>query len=604
MVPSGGDWYAARAIDTAVPWTSNDARFPFKDSAMPTPINIGRPIIQADKTTRLQDEVSAQAAKDKLVEIAGNLIKKDGSIKSGYLRLHASRDSGHSLSRGGGHFRTGYSAAGSLIRELVERAYGPDSPAAKSLDAYQSRGSKITTRGLVKLIATLEGEASELSARLKGKALPKSRLDIDGQIRDAGQKQEILNDKVINARLVRSDPIVDLGLKEQKWFYVNFPSAEFPDSGQATLALDQYLENLDALRSEVIHRLEQYDQAISAGGLDPEAANLAAHGQPGAQAGGGSDVGPVGRSLLRLLRDVEVHRQKLLSGYLDELETLVKSEVNGSQTESALSIANVDGKLKANEAYGRALMHASAVLAQDLAQTDPSGGEGLTRRIYGLGRQEGGPEFTLGMRRESNLRTVQALEDARAAHRAQMLPVAVDALEDSHSDLLYAAQTIARSENPAEKRKIAADRHKQLQTFLDQATQFDSKHGLDNPEVFSKFSVLGDRTAHLRLWDKLVMLQRKVDEVLPAQPGAQGIEPSRARALTDTLFPLLGELESHKSAVAGLPDPGDPQALQAISELEARIDRVYAKAGLLRPVIEEDSAEDSESDGSSRSSGV
>jgi hypothetical protein len=74
--------------------------------------------------------------------------------------------------------------------------------------------------------------------------------------------------------------------------------------------------------------------------------------------------------------------------------------------------------------------------------------------------------------------------------------------------------------------------------------------------------------------------------------------------LTDTLFPLLGELESHKSAVAGLPDPGDPQALQAISELEARIDRVYAKAGLLRPVIEEDSAEDSESDGSSRSSGV
>jgi hypothetical protein len=249
-------------------------------------------------------------------------------------------------------------------------------------------------------------------------------------------------------------------------------------------------------------------------------------------------------------------------------------------------------------------MHASAVLAQDLAQTDPSGGEGLTRRIYGLDRQEGGPEFTLGMRRESNLRTVQALEDARAAHRAQMLPVAVDALEDSHSDLLYAAQTIARSENPAEKRKIAADRHKQLQTFVDQATQFSSKHGLDNPEVRSKFSVLGDRTAHLRLWDKLVMLQRKVDEVLPAQPGAQGIEPSRARALTDTLFPLLGELESHKSAVAGLPDPGDPQALQAISELEARIDRVYAKAGLLRPVIEEDSAEDSESDGSSRSSGV
>jgi hypothetical protein len=109
--------------------------------------------------------LDADGARQTLLEITRELVSGNG-VKSGYLRLHLDKDS-PTLSRGGGHVRSGYSAARSLVEQLVHTAYGENSPAAASLQTYLNGRTKIGTRSLVKLVAAMEGESAPELARFR-----------------------------------------------------------------------------------------------------------------------------------------------------------------------------------------------------------------------------------------------------------------------------------------------------------------------------------------------------------------------------------------------------------------------------------------------------
>ena len=108
------------------------------------------------KTAQINQTLDTDSARETLLEITRELVSGSG-VKSGYLRLHLDKDS-PTLSRGGGHVRSGYSAARSLVEQLVHTAYGENSPAAASLQTYLNGRTKIGTRSLVKLVAAMAAQ--------------------------------------------------------------------------------------------------------------------------------------------------------------------------------------------------------------------------------------------------------------------------------------------------------------------------------------------------------------------------------------------------------------------------------------------------------------
>lgn len=97
-----------------------------------------------------------------LREMAADLVKSDGSIRSGYLRL---KSSGDQVSIQAGHLGSGASAATDLVKKLVSQAYGPEALAAveKYIDDKGGK-NKVGTLSFMKLIRTLESDTAPFRA--------------------------------------------------------------------------------------------------------------------------------------------------------------------------------------------------------------------------------------------------------------------------------------------------------------------------------------------------------------------------------------------------------------------------------------------------------
>jgi hypothetical protein len=115
--------------------------------------------IQRDKSAQLTQPLDAQQARQDLLRITRDLVSGN-SIKSGYLRLHVDGTTPQ-ISTGSGTFRSGYSAASSLVKQLVHSAYGEHSEAAQSLDNYLEKSHKIGTRSLIKLMVAMESQQAD-----------------------------------------------------------------------------------------------------------------------------------------------------------------------------------------------------------------------------------------------------------------------------------------------------------------------------------------------------------------------------------------------------------------------------------------------------------
>lgn len=113
-------------------------------------------VLLQSKTADLQSYKGG--ARALLREMAADLVKPDGSVRSGYLRL---RSEGDQVNVKAGHFGSGASAATDLVKKLVGQAYGPKALAA--LESYiEGKGgkNKVGTLSFVKLVRALEGDTA------------------------------------------------------------------------------------------------------------------------------------------------------------------------------------------------------------------------------------------------------------------------------------------------------------------------------------------------------------------------------------------------------------------------------------------------------------
>ncbi len=93
-----------------------------------------------------------------LREMAADLVKPDGSVRSGYLRLKSSGDQVHIKA---GHLGSGASAATDLVKKLVGQAYGSEALAAVEKYIEDKGGkNKVGTLSFVKLVQALEGDTA------------------------------------------------------------------------------------------------------------------------------------------------------------------------------------------------------------------------------------------------------------------------------------------------------------------------------------------------------------------------------------------------------------------------------------------------------------
>jgi hypothetical protein len=109
------------------------------------------------KTARLQNYDGG--ARQFLTQLAVDLIKADGTVKSGYLKLKVRGDEARLDSN---HFGSGASVATDLVKKLVKDAYGE--AASTALDQYlEGKGkAKVGTVSFVKLIKAMEEGAEPL----------------------------------------------------------------------------------------------------------------------------------------------------------------------------------------------------------------------------------------------------------------------------------------------------------------------------------------------------------------------------------------------------------------------------------------------------------
>ena len=215
------------------------------------------------KTAQINQTLDTDSARETLLEITRELVSGSG-VKSGYLRLHLDKDS-PTLSRGGGHVRSGYSAARSLVEQLVHTAYGENSPAAASLQTYLNGRTKIGTRSLVKLVAAMEGESAPDLARFRELKNTRLQAPVGGAKAAADALTEQALEKAQNdleralAPLDMPRPYRGLGLIR------DLPTDQL-DEFKATMV------KIDQARDAQQGRLDQYRQALAAGAQDPFAA--------------------------------------------------------------------------------------------------------------------------------------------------------------------------------------------------------------------------------------------------------------------------------------------------------------------------------------------
>jgi serine/threonine protein kinase len=98
-------------------------------------------------------------ARQLLREMAADLIKNDGTVKSGYLKLTVS---GNEVTIKSNHVGSGATAATDLVKKLVQDAYGADASAALARYLEGKGKDKVGTLSFVKLIKELEVDTSSL----------------------------------------------------------------------------------------------------------------------------------------------------------------------------------------------------------------------------------------------------------------------------------------------------------------------------------------------------------------------------------------------------------------------------------------------------------
>jgi hypothetical protein len=212
------------------------------------------------KTARINEDLNADGARETLRQITRELVSGNG-VKSGYLRLHVDKDS-PTLSRGGGHVRSGYSAAQSLVEQLVETAYGKDSDAANSLRTYLNGRTKVGTRSLVKLVAAMEGESASDLAPFR--TLKNTRLQAPKA--SAGPSQEMQRQQ----RLQKAENDLQQAMKPvgTPRRFINLASRGDTPTRQLE-AFEQAMDEIDKARQTQQGRLELCRAALDAGAEDP-----------------------------------------------------------------------------------------------------------------------------------------------------------------------------------------------------------------------------------------------------------------------------------------------------------------------------------------------
>ncbi len=162
----------------------------------------------ASKTADLQGYKGG--ARAFLRAMAADLIKADGSVKSGYLKLKASGDE---VSIKSNHIGGGATAATDLIKKLVEDAYGREATAALTQYLQGKGKAKIGTLSFVKLIKDLEADTSALR-----------RNEIDTKLRRAeGLEDASLRTTHLKTVALKPDIAILLG--------TDSPTASNEDSG-------------------------------------------------------------------------------------------------------------------------------------------------------------------------------------------------------------------------------------------------------------------------------------------------------------------------------------------------------------------------------------
>ncbi len=211
------------------------------------------------KAAQINQPLDADGARHTLLEITRELVSSSG-VKSGYLRLHLDKDS-PTLSRGGGHVRSGYSAARSLVEQLVHTAYGENSPAAASLQTYLNGRTKIGTRSLVKLVAAMEGESAPDLARFR--ELKNTRLAAPKA--SAGPSQEAqLQQRVRQAQDALEQAMTPVATPRR---FINLESRQAEPTQQLD-AFKQAMGKIDQARQIQHERLDLCRAALAAGATD------------------------------------------------------------------------------------------------------------------------------------------------------------------------------------------------------------------------------------------------------------------------------------------------------------------------------------------------
>ena len=114
------------------------------------------------KTAQLSEPDKA-ASRALLVNMAIDLLRDDGTVKSGYLKLKKDGDEPYTISSN--RIGSGATKATDLVKRLVLDAYG--SQARQALDEYlQAKGkNKVGTLSFVKLIVTMEKDLNQPSGQ-------------------------------------------------------------------------------------------------------------------------------------------------------------------------------------------------------------------------------------------------------------------------------------------------------------------------------------------------------------------------------------------------------------------------------------------------------
>jgi hypothetical protein len=178
---------------------------------IPEPLNFNR----TQKTASLAENKSGSARKI-LAAVATDLVKTDGTVKSGYLKLKMRDGEAHLQSN---HIGGGATAATDLVKNLVQDAYGEN--ARQALDLYlQGKGKdKIGTLSFVKLIQRMEADADTVKGQAPRLAQAKgldpgalivaglnSRPEQEQSAAAAGRLQMASAQRLLDASSIASDP--------------------------------------------------------------------------------------------------------------------------------------------------------------------------------------------------------------------------------------------------------------------------------------------------------------------------------------------------------------------------------------------------------------